>query len=243
MEDVKTEIDESIYHKAQLEKNYFVNSFMQHYKELLNLYELKNNRQGYLKRIERAGKIVKDVDFHQNVLMIFKENISSEVFLRGMSKLETLSSFYHCNLMELHDIFWGNRRKDNVNLTDDEIMYTEQDIKQDVFCLFLDIDMYSMATDRVAVSTISSRNDKSRMGNKPKYTWVFFRGTYSDLKNTKGYSGILRLFAENNGKGYTVYDLNQKIGNQRISNITVPVSSSQTMPNEAPSGENLADIY
>lgn len=239
---MKDEINsrDNIYNRVRLEKDYYVNSFMLHYKELLNLYELKNNKECYMKRIAQAGKLVEGIDFNQNLLFICNENWSKEIFLRGMSKMPNLCSFYHCNIMELHDIFWGNRRRENVNLADDDLMYTEQDIRQDIFCLFMDVDMYSMASDRVAVSLISSRHDKSMISNKPKYNWVFFRGTYTELKTTKGYSNVLRLFADNKNNGYSVYDLNSKSVNKKVDNITItpkPVSGNSV------GASDLSDIY
>lgn len=244
MKDIKKdEIIGDVYHRARLDKEYYINSFMYHYKELLNLYELKNNKQAYMDKIKRVEEIVKDINFNQNLLFVCNENISKEVFLSGMSKMKTLSSFYHCNIMELYDIFWGNRRKDNVNLSDGELMYTEQDIKQDIFCLFVDENMFSLASDKVVVSLISSRHDKSVISNNPKYNWVFFRGSFTELKTAKGFSKILKLFADNKGKGYSVYDLNSKSGSKLLENITVPYSVSDASSEVHKNSSVLSDIY
>lgn len=247
-EESRPRAGEEIYHRVTLDKDYFVKSFIFNYRDLINIRAWKENKKAYLAELARVGKMVDKLNFNQNILFICDNNISKEVFLRGMAQMKELCSYYHCNLMELHDIFWGNRRKDNVNLSEDDMMYTEQDIKQDILCLYMDIDMYSMRTDRVVVSLVSSRYDKSLLSKKPMYNWIFFRGKYDDLR-TRGFTEVLRMFTEGRNDQFSIYDLNNN--SMRITDkVTIPrdyttreENRNSANVNHRKSEADLSDIY
>ena len=198
---------------------------------------MRSDRKRYEELLGKVGSMVKGIDFNQNLLFISRENIAKEVFLSGFSKLSDIHSYYYCNLLDLHDIWWGNRRKDNVNIPEEDIMYAESDIRQDVLCVFSDIEMYSMGTDKVLNSIITTRNDKQNSKGFTQRTWVFFRGSMSDLRDTKGFKEIYKIFHSHIEEGYQIIDLN---------NTGVHITSEISNSKKSSTGKvpnTLSDVY
>jgi hypothetical protein len=152
--------NDDIYHRGSRDPMFHYNNFLHFYEKLVNWEMVKTDVKAYKELLSKVGSIVKDVDFHQNILFIGKEGIQREIFLRGLSTFEDLTSFYYCNLLEIVDIWWGNKRKENVRVEDDDMMYSEQDIKQSVLCMLCDSNMLSYDYDRYVTSLISSRDGK-----------------------------------------------------------------------------------
>lgn len=202
------ELPENFYRRNKRDSNFHTKNFLLSYRKLIDVDSFNKDRGAYLRLISDIGKRLKDVDFNSNILFICKENISREVFLTGFSTMPNLCSYFYGNIINIWDIYYGNMRDSNPNIRDEDIVYSEQCILDDVMCIHVDKDMYTVKTfDRVLNSVIVSRWDRRNNNGGRLLNWVFFRGTYSDLENSETLSGILRLYMSETG--FNVIDLNK----------------------------------
>ena len=226
---------ETVVKKARTTKNFFVRNFILNYEKLIDKNSLKNDRENYIKTLEYIDNILKDIDFNTNILFVCEKNISNEVFLTGFSRLERLTTYYLCNIIQLHDIMFGNKTSDNPNLSDDDIMYSYQDIKETVLCLYIDKYMYPMQDDITAASLIVSRENRKLELNKNLLNWVFFRGNMNSLKNSdKLAKRLYQLYNSNRDNGWLIVDLNSLVKHSTSNNT----SKSIDLRNDG-----LEDIY
>lgn len=221
----------TIVNKARTNNKFFINNFILTYKKLIDKEKLKNNKKEYLNLLSYLDKSMKDIDFNRNILFVCDSNISNEVFLTGFSKLEKLTTYYLCNLMQLHDIMFGNRTYDNPNIVEDDIMYSYQDIKETVLCVYIDKYMYPMQDDLTLSSLIVSREARKSELNKNLINWVFFKGSISALKSSDKLAKRVYYLYESNK--WSIIDLNKLIKQY----------NSKLNPNSNNKKDNLNDIY
>ena len=120
------------YGRVIYDKNFHTKNFILHYKNLIDVDKFKADRVSYGKRIDTLSKQLSEIDMGKNILFIGSHDIHRELFLAMLSRFETLQSYYYCSMMQLHDIFWGNRGSENTHLMDEDKMYSLQDITERV---------------------------------------------------------------------------------------------------------------
>lgn len=205
-------LPDSVYSGVEQTQEFYNKRFFLHYKDFLDLERLRDDKEGYREDIRRISKLVKDVDFNKNLLFISSKDISKILFLIGFSKLDRLSSFRYMTILDLIDVRRGFRTFENGNLPEDLVMLSEQDIREDVFCLYCDEYMYmTMKSDMYVTSAIEGREQRrNRKGNK-FLNWIFYRGDYETFKNDAGSCGILKYFHSKDKKDFRIVDFN--VGN------------------------------
>lgn len=231
-------LPDSVYSGVEQTQEFYNKRFFVHYKDFLDLERLRDDKEGYRRDIRAVSSIVKDIDFNKNLLFICNKDISKILFLIGFSKIERLSSYRYMTILDLIDVRRGFRTLENINIPEDYMLLSEQDIREDVFCLYCDEYMYmTMKSDMYVTSAIEGREQKrSRKGGK-FLNWVFYRGFYDSFKSDAGSSGILRYFHSKDGSKFQVIDLN----NGSIVNTTH--SAIRTSGNKTDKNSNEKDIY
>lgn len=220
-------LPDSVYSGVEQTQEFYNKRFFLHYRDFIDLDRLKRDKEGYRKDISKVSNIVKDINFNENLLFICDKDLSKMLFLVGFSRLERLSTYRYMTILDLIDVRRGFRTGDNSNIPDDSIMLSEQDIREDVFCLYCDEFMYmTMKSDMYVTSAIEGREQKRNRKGGRFLNWVFYRGLYDSFKNDAGSSGILRYF-HSKDSFFKIVDLNSR----NISNVIhVPVDSSNKMP-------------
>lgn len=194
-------LPESVYVSNIKDKKLHIKNFLLNYKKLVNLERLKNDKDSYLKELGFIDKkFPKSIINYPAILFLYHKNISKTLFLIYASKFSKIKSFYMCSINTLIDIFWGNMRIENPNISLEDIVYSETSIKEDLFFLYADRDSTSLRMN-VLASTISYRLDS----NPKCRNVVFYRGTVDEMKSKDWSLEIYNSFERN---GYKIIDLN-----------------------------------
>ena len=192
------------YGRVIYDKNFHTKNFILHYKNLIDVDTFKSDRVAYGKRIDALSKLLSSIDINKNILFIGGQDIHRELFLALLSRFETLQSYYYCSMMQLHDIFWGNRGSENTHLMDEDKMYSLQDITERVLCLYINREMIPTRNASVVGTVITNR---CMLPNK--VNWLYFHGFTSDMLDRDGFRSIYDLFKS--GDRFTIIDLNKDI--------------------------------
>lgn len=192
------------YGRVIYDKNFHTKNFILHYKNLIDVNKFKSDRVAYGKRIDALSKVLSNVDKDKNILFIGGHDIHRELFLSLLSQFETLQSYYYCSMMQLHDIFWGNRGSENTHLMDDEKIYSLQDITERVLCVYINREMIPTRNASVVGTVVTNR---CMLPNK--VNWLYFHGFTSDMLDRDGFKSIYDLFKS--GDTFTIIDLNKDI--------------------------------
>ena len=189
------------YGRVIYDKSFHTKNFLIHYKKLVDTDRLKEDKEAYGRLLDTLPRTL-NIDVTKNVLFVGSKDIHKELFLSMFGKCKTLKSYYLCNILNIQDIYMGNAKSDNINITDDERMWSEQDITHDVLCLYIDKTMTVMKNMNVALSLIMSRIGKG----KNKLNWVFFRGEVADMMQQNLFKQL--YYAYTHEKGFDLIDLN-----------------------------------
>jgi hypothetical protein len=229
------------YGRVIYDKNFHTKNFILHYKNLIDVNKFKADRVSYGKRIDMLSKLLSNIDINKNILFIGGQDIHRELFLAMLSKFETLQSYYYCSMMQLHDIFWGNRGSENTHLMDEDKMYSLQDITERVLCLYINREMIPTRNASVVGTVITNR---CMLPNK--VNWLYFHGFTSDMLDRDGFKSIYDLFKS--GDTFTIIDLNKDI--PTIFNEDVKVSKKRKSTTNkvvkeeiVETSNNVSDLY
>lgn len=208
--------DDRIYNRKRPVENSVTINFMVKYQKLVDFSALKSDKDKYVRRLSSISKVVDKVNFNSNLLFISSRDIARDLFLVGFGKLKKLHSYYYCNLMQMYDIFFGNMRPDNPNLAESDIMWSEQNVTEDVLCLFIDEEMHAFNhCEKMITSFLVSRDCNARFNGRVVYNWVFYRGTISSLEQNDGLRRLLDLFKSRiaaKEAGWRILDFNKLNG-------------------------------
>jgi hypothetical protein len=172
------------YQVKGLDDNFHTNNFMLKYKKYIDLQTYKENKEMFLKVLSKVEVEVRKIEnIQKNTLFICNDNISKYIFLSALSTLPRLVSERHMNLIDLVDIWYGQGRSTNIRKEDDESIYSEQDIREDVVCVYMDKSMFTgKSYGGIFNSFVSSRSDRVNLRRENLYTWSFYRGTIESLR-------------------------------------------------------------
>ncbi len=208
--------EDRIYNRKRPVENSVTINFMIKYQKLVDFSALRSDKAKYVKRLASISKVVDKVNFNSNLLFISSRDIARDLFLVGFGKLKKLHSYYYCNLMQMYDIFFGNMRPNNPNISEDEVMYSEQNVTEDILCLFIDEEMRAFdGCEKLVTSFLVSRDCNARFNDRVAYNWVFYRGTISSLEQTGGLKRVLDLFKSKVAAkevGWRILDFNKLKG-------------------------------
>lgn len=229
------------YGRVIYDKNFHTKNFILHYKNLIDVNKFKSDRVVYGKRIDALSKVLSNVDKDKNILFIGGHDIHRELFLALLSQFETLQSYYYCSMMQLHDIFWGNRGSENTHLMDEDKMYSLQDITERVLCVYINREMIPTRNASVVGTVVTNR---CMLPNK--VNWLYFHGFTSDMLDRDGFKSIYDLFKS--GDTFTIIDLNKDI--PTIFNEDVKVSKKRKSTTNkvvkeeiVETSNNVSDLY
>lgn len=229
------------YGRVIYDKNFHTKNFILHYKNLIDVHKFKSDRVAYGKRIDALSKVLSNVDKDKNILFIGGHDIHRELFLSLLSQFETLQSYYYCSMMQLHDIFWGNRGSENTHLMDEDKMYSLQDITERVLCVYINREMIPTRNASVVGTVVTNR---CMLPNK--VNWLYFHGFTSDMLDRDGFKSIYDLFKS--GDNFTIIDLNKDI--PTIFNEDVKVSKKRKSTTNkvvkeeiVETSNNVSDLY
>lgn len=229
------------YGRVIYDKNFHTKNFILHYKNLIDVNKFKADRVSYGKRIDMLSKLLSNIDINKNILFIGGQDIHRELFLAMLSRFETLQSYYYCSMMQLHDIFWGNRGSENTHLMDEDKMYSLQDITERVLCLYINREMIPTRNASVVGTVVTNR---CMLPNK--VNWLYFHGFTSDMLDRDGFKSIYDLFKS--GDTFTIIDLNKDI--PTIFNEDVKVSKKRKSTTNkvikeeiVETSNNVSDLY
>lgn len=205
------ELPKSVYDtQVKHDDKYYKKSFLFKYKPLLNIKFLKKDRKKYLSYVNQVHEMLKGVDFNKNLLFLYRENISREIFLDGFLHFNKLKSYVLCDYIQIHDLYWTTDNSEDIEMNNDTTVNRMNDFSQDILCIFIDKDMYSPKTAEILNSLISSRNNRRNREGNPLYTWVFFKGYYNNMRDDKWFLPLIRYFETNKGDTFDVINLNSK---------------------------------
>lgn len=207
-------------------------NFFLHYKKYIDAPLAKESEKKYLEVLDSVQSEVNKIqNVNKNLLFLCNANIGKYVFLSCFFRLPKLVSNRMMNLMNLIDIWNHNSTPDNEKLEADDTFYSEQDIRDDVLCLYID---KSMLTERRAggmVNTVLlSRSERLNKRGDSLISWVFFRGSIEDLKTNSNLLSIYENFVSDRFR-YEIVDL-------RILDNIFGGNSSSVKDNKS-----LEDIY
>ena len=220
------------------DKNFHTKNFILHYKNLIDVNKFKSDRVAYGKRIDALSKVLFNVDKDKNILFIGGHDIHRELFLALLSQFETLQSYYYCSMMQLHDIFWGNRGSENTHLMDDEKIYSLQDITERVLCVYINREMIPTRNASVVGTVVTNR---CMLPNK--VNWLYFHGFTSDMLDRDGFKSIYDLFKS--GDTFTIIDLNKDIPTIFSEDVKKRKSTTNKVVKEeiVETSNNVSDLY
>lgn len=229
------------YGRVIYDKNFHTKNFILHYKNLIDVDKFKKDRVAYGKRIDTLSKQLSEIDMSKNILFIGSHDIHRELFLSMLSRFETLQSYYYCSMMQLHDIFWGNRGSENTHLMDEDKMYSLQDITERVLCVYINREMIPTRNASVVGTVITNR---CMLPNK--VNWLYFHGFTSDMLDRDGYKSIYDLFKS--GDSFTIIDLNKDMPNlfsSETKNVKSTTKKRKSVKTEevAETSNNVSDLY
>lgn len=229
------------YGRVIYDKNFHTKNFILHYKNLIDVHKFKSDRVAYGKRIDALSKVLSSVDKDKNILFIGGHDIHRELFLALLSRFETLQSYYYCSMMQLHDIFWGNRGSENTHLMDEDKMYSLQDITERVLCLYINREMIPTRNASVVGTVITNR---CMLPNK--VNWLYFHGFTSDMLDRDGFKSIYDLFKS--GDNFTIIDLNKDIPtifneDVRVSKKRKSTTNKVVKEEIVETSNNVSDLY
>ena len=229
------------YGRVIYDKNFHTKNFILHYKNLIDVHKFKSDRVAYGKRIDALSKVLSSVDKDKNILFIGGHDIHRELFLALLSRFETLQSYYYCSMMQLHDIFWGNRGSENTHLMDEDKMYSLQDITERVLCVYINREMIPTRNASVVGTVITNR---CMLPNK--VNWLYFHGFTSDMLDRDGYKSIYDLFKS--GDSFTIIDLNKDMpslfsSETKTTKSTTKKRKSVKMEEVVETSNNVSDLY
>ena len=217
------------YEPKKVDEDFHIKNFILHYKKYIDLSLVKSDEKKFYSILDKTREeILKIEDIEKNTLFICDSNISRYVFLSAFSRLPRLVTNRQMNLMNIVDIWNKNDDWRNERLENDEVFFSEQDIREDVLCLYIDKVMLTDArTGGIANTVLSTRSDKVNKRFERLITWVFFRGTEDELKNHQHLSSMYELFMSDKDH-YQIVNLN------KLKNITDGIPESS---------KSLKDIY
>lgn len=229
------------YGRVIYDKNFHTKNFILHYKNLIDVDKFKADRVAYGKRIDTLSKQLSGIDMGKNILFIGSLDIHRELFLAMLSRFETLQSYYYCSMMQLHDIFWGNRGSENTHLMDEDKMYSLQDITERVLCVYINREMIPTRNASVVGTVITNR---CMLPNK--VNWLYFHGFTSDMLDRDGYKSIYDLFKS--GDSFTIIDLNKDMPNvfssdTKTTKSTTKKRKSVKTEEVVETSNNVSDLY
>ena len=228
------------YGRVIYDKNFHTKNFILHYKNLINVDTFKSDKVAYGKRIDELAKQLSSIDMNKNILFIGGQDIHRELFLALMSRFDTLQSYYYCSMMQLHDIFWGNRGSENTHLMDEDKMYSLQDITEKILCVYINREMIPTRNASVVGTVITNR---CMLPNK--INWLYFHGFMTDMLDRDGYKAIYDLFKS--GDSFIVVDLNKDIPSIFNSNDTKAKKAVRKRTTKSDTvvevSSNVADLY
>lgn len=198
-------MNQDMYKRPIYDSNYHIKNFFLSYKGLVNLSRMKDYPDDYMRQLNEIQLLTKDVNFNKNTLFICDKDIARELFLVGFSRLKDIKSYFYCNMVELFDVWWGNRKSTNMNVPEDEVMFSDQDIMQDVMCVYVSPDLFMSRGSKVVNSSIESRVAKTGKNGQNLLNWVFFCGTEDELRGSDFF--IIRKMFENK-QGFQIVSLN-----------------------------------
>lgn len=202
---MKRMLPEEVYRPVQYDEKRGMRNFLIQYREFFDKDYLQIDKAGYLIRLHKASQMVKGVDWNQNVLILLNDDWHKELFLQGFLSLGHSVSYLYLNYLQVYELFWDGHDSTNTGLQ------TISDIKQKVFCVYIDKNMYSTKTDVILNSIMVARDTlRDRDGSKV-YTWVFYRGTKKNMTCDTQMGWIPKLFQEHR-PGYYSLDLNVRMG-------------------------------
>lgn len=201
------------YETKKVDKDFHIKNFVLHYKKYLDLYLVKADEKKFNEILDTTrGEILKIDSVEKNTLFICGADISRYVFLSAFSRMPRLVSNRLMNVMDLQDVWWQNSNSDNVKKEDEEVLHSEQDIREDVLCIFIDSSMFTNDGSAKIVNTVlSSRADRVNKRYESLITWVFYRGSVENLKNDKSMSLVYDFFISD-PVHYQVVDLSSLSG-------------------------------
>lgn len=194
--------------KATIPDSVVKKNFLLYYKTFIDLRKRNLDKQAYAKLLNNLGGVIPSNVFDTNALVICDKPIMSEVFLAIFAKHPKLLSYRVMTPMDISDLYGGRMQLKNLNMTEDETLYAVRDIDEDVLCLHLSKFMQKDITLSVQNMTSVMYSRFSEFGKILPYkvSIVFFRGSKTDLRESKFY-GLANFFStRSNG---IILDLNQ----------------------------------
>lgn len=229
---------EEVLKPQERDSNFYLLRFLSNYKNFVDRERIRTDRDNYLKDIMSVGSLLDkiDVNLSNNILFVYKDDISDMLFLNCFANCDNVLSNIRLNSIEIADIYWGNRGHDNNRRVTDDIIISEQDIKEDVMCLYSDDFITNWKSSNFIIPvTIETRYHKTNRKGKKLISWIFYKGTIDSMKENDSMVSVLSLFEQSEGNGFDIIDLNNT-----GSSIELKGKPIEEKPKEKTS---LKDIY
>ena len=190
------------YEPKKIDKDFNSNSFISYYKKYIDVTLFNSDRVLFCNILGKIRKYFFDnvKTLNKDTLFICDQNVNKMTFLSAFSTLNRLVTNRYFNMLNLVDIWCKNADWTNKRLDDSDAFSSEQDILDDVLCIFIDKNMYTTKMSGKVINTVVvSRNNKLNSRREKLVTWVFFYGSPSDIINNENINNIYNLFSTRSG--------------------------------------------
>lgn len=220
------------------DKNYHLRNFFIHYKDYIDVSMSKKDKDTFKRILDSTQKSLENVDVNKTTIFICEKPINKYLFLSAFAKLPRLVTHRYLNFIQLMDIWNQNANETNQRLENDEIFRTEQDIREDVFCLYIDRTYEGCIPpfqQNVLPSFISSRNNRVNRRREGLITWIFYQGTFAELQASETFKTTLKQF-QSDADFFQIIDLNGS-NIESVKTVTATTLSGTGINN------SIGDIY
>lgn len=193
------------------DSSFYTSRFLSNYKIFIDRERIRTDRENYLEDIKKVGELLgkTNIDVTHNNLFIYKDDISDILFLNCFAKCENILTNIRLNSMEIADIYWGNRGYDNDRQLSEDVILSEQDIKEDVMCLYSDDFITNWKKSNFIIPvTVETRYHRFNRKGKRLVSWIFYRGTIASMKENDSMVSVLSMFEQSEGNGFDIIDFN-----------------------------------
>lgn len=227
-----------IYKTRENSKSFYINRFFNHYKRFVDLDRFKKEQKEYINDLIKLDRKLKNVDFSKSTLFFNSVDISREVFLTGFGRIEKLSTYAYYTIMDIVDIYMAHNRWDNPDIAYGEIKVSEQNIREDVLCLYGEDFMTHWNKSGFMISDTLSGREHNSKDTRRLINWFYYKGSYSGAVENPLTVDAVRYFENMKKEGYQIVDLN----NLGIDFVSIR-TSAEGSTNKAAISNKLSDIY
>lgn len=234
-------IPKEIYQGREQSREFYINRFFNYYKGLIDKTSMKSKSDfnTWKNNLIKLDKETRNIDFSKDTMFFYEKDISKMLYLVGFGRLDSLRTYKFYTVLDIVDIYMANSRWDNPDLSDSDIRVSEQNIREEVLCLYGDKFMtHWNKSGFMLTNTFVGREKNVSKNGKKLITWFFFKGTQQDAIQNPLVVDSLRYFESMKDDGYQIIDFNNT-----GKDLNIETSHKSNNKQSKESKKSLKDIY